>query len=144
MKYTDNILLIAAGYSLYTLTVVFSIKYFAGINQLIPDIFSDSASISLGNTFHQVIGSLITGTLLVRFGARPILLAFIIAVVLNFESYITVLGENSFKKTMDYYLTYPSALLDLIKPLVILPLMTYLTSLIKRTEPPVKNESDEY
>jgi len=134
MKYTDNLLMIAAGYSLYTLTVIFSIQYLSGINQLIPDIFTDSTSITIGKTFHQVIGSIITGMLLVRFRAKPILVAFLIAIVVNVESYILLFTKDSFETITEYYLNNPSAILTLIKPLVILPLITYIVSLFKRIE----------
>ena len=132
MKYTDNLLMIAAGYSLYTLTVIFSIQYFSGINQLIPDIFADSTTISIGKTFHQVIGSIITGMLLVRFRAKPVLMAFLIAIIVNIESYILLFTKDSFKTISEYYLNNPSAILTIIKPIVILPLVTYVVSLFKR------------
>ena len=134
MKYTDNLLMIAAGYSLYTLTMGFSIQYFAGINQLIPDIFSESASITLSQTFHQITGSIFTGMLLVRFRARPLLMAFIIAIIVNFENYFLAFNKDSFNVVMDYYLSHPAEIISLMKPLVILPAMTFLFSLINRAE----------
>ncbi len=134
MKYTDNLLMIAAGYSLYTLTVIFSIQYLSGINQLIPDIFADSTTITIGKTFHQVIGSIITSMLLVRFRAKPVLLAFLIALIVNIESYLLLFTKDSFKAISEYYLNHPSAILTLIKPVVILPLITYIVGLLKRIE----------
>jgi len=142
MKYTDDFLMIAAAYSLYTLVLVFSNNYLSGINQLIPDIFSDKASISISSTFHQVIGSLITGMLLVRFGSKPVLLALFVALAVNVESYFLVLSKNSLKTTMDYYLANPTQFLYLLKPLIILPSLTYLLGLVKRYHPPEDRSSD--
>ena len=126
--------MIAAGYSLYTVTVGLSMHYFAGINQLIPDIFKDSASITLGHTFHLVMGSIVTGMLLVRFRSKPMLIAFIIAIIINFENYIITVNTGTFKTVMDHYLANPSAIVNLLKPLVILPLMTFFMGLLKRSE----------
>ncbi|MCP3673449.1 MAG: hypothetical protein GY829_03105 [Gammaproteobacteria bacterium] len=97
-----HILVLAAGYSLYTLTIIFSIQYLSGINQLIPDIFADSTTVTIGKTFHQVMGSIIgliiTSMLLVRFHAKLFLLAFFIALIINIESYILLFTKDSFKK----------------------------------------------
>lgn len=142
MKYTDNILMIAAAYSLYTLTVVFSTEYFAGINQLIPDIFSGRASINISSTFHQVIGSTITAMLLVRFAPKPVLTALLAAIAVNIESYILLLGSNDLDASIDYYFSYPSAILILLKPLILLPVITHLVGLIKRFEPPQSKGSN--
>ena len=98
MKIIDTLLLIAAGFSLYTLAVVFSTLYFAGINHLIPDIFSGRAIISLTSTFHLVVGSLVTGFLLVRFAQMPVLLALIIAIAINFESYFAINPKKLIRK----------------------------------------------
>ena len=134
MKYTDNLLMLAAGYSLYTLTVIFSTQYLSGISQLIPDIFTHATSISLGKTFHQVIGSIMTGMLLVRFRAKPVLVAFFIAIVVNIESYILLFTKEELKNLVDYYLANPSTILLFMKPLIILPVITYVVSLFKRTD----------
>lgn len=142
MKHTDNILLIAAAYSLYTLTVIFSTEYFAEINQLIPDIFSDRATITITHTFHLVIGSLITSMLMVRFAAKPVLMAFVVAVTINIDSYVLLISTYPINSTLDYYLANPSAILNILKPLVILPVFTYLIGLIKRFEPPAADPSD--
>ena len=140
MKYTDNLLMLAAGYSLYTLTVIFSTQYLSGFNQLIPDIFAHSTSISIGKTFHQAIGSIITGMLLVRFRAKPVLIAFFIAIVVNIESYVLLFTKESLKSLVEYYIANPSAILLFLKPLIILPVITYVVSLFKRTD----IASDEY
>jgi len=139
MKFTDNLLMIAAGYSLYTIVVVLSTRYFADINQLIPDVFSESVSITIGQTFHIVIASIVTGMLLVRFASLPILMALLVAIAINIESYYLLISDNSAKKLIDYYIANPTAFLNLIKPIVILPLLTYLLSLIRRIEPEEDN-----
>jgi hypothetical protein len=142
MKITDHLLIILAGFSLYTLTVVFSNNYFAGINQLIPDIFSGRAHIDIGKTFHQVIGSVITGLLLMRFSAKPVLIAFLVALLINIESYFLLLKEYSFAETWSYYQANPAQSLNLIKPLVILPMMTFLLGFIRRVGPEDSSEID--
>ena len=142
MKYTDNILMIAAAYSLYTLSVIFSTQYFAGINQLIPDIFSGRAHINISSTFHLVIGSIVTAMLLVRFAPKPIMIAFLVAIAVNLESYILLLDKYSIDASIDYYLSHPSAILNLLKPLILLPVITYLAGLIKRFEPPQSDGSN--
>ena len=134
MKYTDNLLMVVAGYSLYTLTLGLSSQYFSSINQLIPDIFSEPISITLSQTFHQIVGSIFTGMLLVRFRARPILLAFVIAIIVNFEIYFRAFNKDSFNVVMDHYMSHPVEFISLLKPLVILPVMTFLFSLINRAE----------
>jgi hypothetical protein len=91
MKIVDNLLLIAAGFSLYTLMIVFSNHYFSGVNQYIPDIFSGRASITLSSTFHLVVAAITTGFLLVRFASRPLVIALLIAIAINFESYLLLL-----------------------------------------------------
>jgi len=142
MKYTDDILMIAAAYSLYTLVVTFSNQYFVGINQLIPDIFSDNVSINISSTFHQVIGSVITGMLLVRFASKPVLIALLVAVAINVESYILLATKYSYQNTLDYYLANPTQILNLVKPLVLLPCLTYLLGLLKRYKPPEDHSSN--
>jgi len=135
MKYSDDLLMIVAGYSLYTLILVFSTHYFAGINQLIPELFSDRAIINISNTFHQVLGSLVAGLLMVRFGSKPVLLAFVIAVVINLEGYFVVLTKSSAQATLDYYLANPTEILNLLKTILLLPSLTYLLGLIRRFQP---------
>ena len=142
MKYTDNLLLVAAGFSLYNLIVVFSLEYFADINLLIPEIFSGRASISLSHTFHQIIGSSITGLLLVRFAAKPVMIALFIAIAINIESYILLLSKFSVKDTLEFYLSNPIEILDLLKPLIILTTLTYLISLFIVPEHHKQAESD--
>ena len=143
MKYTDNILLIAAAYSLYTLTLIFSTKYFSDFSHLIPDIFSGRASITITQTFHMVIGSIVTSMLLVRFAAKPVLIAFLVAVAINIEGYLLLLSKYPLDSTLDYYLANPSEVLVFLKPIVILPVFTYLIGLIKRFEPPETAHFDE-
>lgn len=142
MKYTDNLLLIAAAYSLYTILVLFSNKYFAGINQLIPELFSGRATITITQTFHLVVGSIITSMLLVRFAAKPVLIAFLVAITINIEAYILVTSKYGISSTLEYYLSNRTEALDLLKPFVILPVFTYLLGLIKRYEPPVVKDPD--
>ncbi|MCP4272486.1 MAG: hypothetical protein GY781_11035 [Gammaproteobacteria bacterium] len=138
MKFIDNLVMIIAGYSLYTVVMVFSSRYFANINHLIPDFFSPTTTITLGQTFHHVLASLFTGFLLVRFGSFAPLLAFIVAITINVESYIIIMTDNSVNKIVDYYLANPMDFLNLLKPLIILPLFTYLLSLIKGVTPEEK------
>ncbi len=135
MKFSDNLIMIIAGYSLYTVVMLFSSRYFANINHLIPDFFNPTTTMTLGQTFHHVLASLFTGFLLVRFGSFAPLLAFIVAITINIESYIIIMTDNSVNKIVDYYLANPLDLLNLLKPLIILPLMTYLLSLIKGVTP---------
>ncbi|MFT5452177.1 MAG: hypothetical protein ACI9N9_001665 [Enterobacterales bacterium] len=142
MKIFDNLLLIAAGFSLYTLTAVFSNHYFAGINQYIPDLFSGRASVTLSSTFHLVIASIITGFLFTRFASRPLLIALLVAIAINFESYLVVLKNHTMGQAFDYYLANPSEILNLFKPLVILPLMTYFIGFLPRAEA-TDNQSDD-
>ena len=140
MKIFDNILLITAGFSLYTLAVVFSNQYLAGINQYIPDLFSGRASVTITSTFHLVVASIVTGFLCVRFATKPLLIAFLIALVINLESYILLLNNHSMRETLNYYLASPSQILNLFKPLILLPLLTYIIGLLPRAEP-TDNES---
>ena len=142
MKIVDNLLLIAAGFSLYTLTVVFSNHYFSGINQYIPDIFSGRASITLSSTFHLLVASIITGFLLVRFASRPLLIALLVAIAINFESYLLLLKDHSGGEAFDYYWANPSEILNLFKPLVILPLMTYFIGFLPKAEP-IAHQSED-
>ncbi|PCJ50238.1 MAG: hypothetical protein COA74_03170 [Gammaproteobacteria bacterium] len=135
MRVFDNLLMIAAGFCLYSLSIVFSNQYFAGINQLIPDIFSGRATIILSSTFHLVMGSLMTGLLLVRFAPKPIFVALLIAIAINLESYLLLLQANTFDEVMKYYLAKPSRVLNLFQPLVLLPLVTYLLGFLPRAEP---------
>ena len=127
--------MIIAGYSLYTVVMVFSSRYFANVNNLIPDIFSSTTTITLGQTFHHLLASLFTGFLLIRFGSFAPLLAFIIAITINVESYIIIMADNSAKSIVDYYLANPMDFLNLLKPLIILPLITYLLSIIPGVVP---------
>ena len=142
MKYTDNLLMIAAGYSLYAVTVGLSIHYFAGINQLIPDIFSEPVTITLSQTFHQLIGSIFTGLLLVRFRARSILFALIIAIIVNFEHFFQALNKGSFTVLIDYYQTHPMEVLSLLKLLLILPAITFAIGFINSAEHAEEGHSD--
>jgi len=135
MKFTDNIIMIIAGYSLYTVVMVFSSRYFANVNNLIPDFFSSVTTITLGQTFHHLLASLFTGFLLVRFGSFAPLLAFVVAISINVESYIIIMTDNSAKSIVDYYLANPMDFLNLLKPLIILPLITYLLSIIPGVVP---------
>ncbi len=131
MKFTDNIIMIIAGYSLYTMVVVVSERFFTDINHFIPNVFSESISITISQTFHHVIASLITGMLLVRFASLPLLMALLVAIVINIESYYLLFADNSAKKLVDYYIANPVKFLNLIKPLILLPLFTYLLRLIR-------------
>jgi hypothetical protein len=142
MKIIDNLLLIAAGFSLYTLTVVFSNHYFSSINQYIPDLFSSRASVTISSTLHLVVASIITGFLFIRFASKPLLIALLVAIAINFESYLLLLKNHSMSGALDYYLANPTEILNLFKPLVILPLMTYFIGLLANSEPTDNRRED--
>ena len=142
MKYIDQLLIIVAAYSLFSLAVVFSNHYFAGINQFIPDIFSQLAIVSIGKTFHLVFAAVIAGLLLNRFAPKPVMAAVLAALAVNINSYILLITENSIAETWQYYQTYPSQIFVLFKPLIILPVVTYLYGLIIRADPP-KQRTDQ-
>lgn len=142
MKLTDNFLMILAGFCLYSMMLVFSNEYFAGINKLIPDLFSGQAMITIGETFHLVIASIVTGFLFTRFAANPVLIALITAVVLKLEVYILLFTSDAYRDSYSYYQSNPSEILTLLKPLIILPAMTYLLGLIRYTDVATEQHSD--
>ena len=142
MKIIDNLLLIAAGFCLYTLTIVFSNHYFSGVNQYIPDIFSGRASVTISSTFHLVVASIITGFLFIRFASRPLIIALLVAIAINFESYLLLLKSHSMSEAFNYYWANPSEILNLFKPLVILPLMTYFIGFLPKAEA-TDNQSED-
>lgn len=142
MKIIDNLLLVAAGFSLFTLTIVFSNHYFSGLDQYIPDLFSGRASVTLSSIFHLLVASIVTGFLLVRFASRPLLIALLVAIAINFESYLLLLKSHTMSEAFDYYLANPSEILILFKPLVVLPLMTYFIGFLSKAEPTDNQSSD--
>jgi len=134
MSLIDNLLIIAAGYSLFVLINATSTEYLGGINNLIPEIFSGRAMITIGEIFHLVTASLFTGLLFVRFAATPVLVALLTAIVLKAEVYILLFTSDLYTNSYSYYLTNPSDILPLLKPILILPSVTYFIGLVRFTE----------
>ena len=134
MSLMDNLLMIAAGYSLFVLSNTASTEYLAGINDWMPEIFSGRAMVTIGETFHLVIASVISGLLFTRFAAAPILTALITAIVLKADVYIALFNSDLYTNSYSYYLENPSNILPLLKLILIMPSITYLLGLIRFTE----------
>jgi len=142
MKIIDNILMIAAGYCLFVMTIVVSTDLFSGVNELIPELFSGRAMITISEIFHLVIASLVTGLFYVRFAPSPILIALAVAILLKADTYLLFFSSDLYTNSISYYSANPEHTLPLLKPIFILPSITYLIGLIRFTKSGTSSETN--
>ena len=142
MKYTDRLLITLAGFSLYSVVVLFSTTYFVDFNHLIPGTFSDRVSLTISQTFHQILASSITALLLVRFSDKAILMALFIAIAVNIESNWILMTKFSISSSFNYYLSNPVELINPLKPILLLTGITYLISLFVESQRHIEILSD--
>jgi hypothetical protein len=141
LRTIDLLLISLASICLFRYGLIFSEQHLTYFESFIPQLFIDSAPVTVGSTFHVFIASFVTGLFLTRYARMPILVALIAASsVIAIDLYLT---EVAVKALVNSLLARPSELIEFLKPLVMLLIFTYLFGLITALSQPVENAEQE-
>ena len=142
LKLVDTLLIILAAFCLFRYAIDFSESYLTAFDKFVPQLFIDSAPVRVGSTFHLFFSGLLTGLLLARYASRPVMTALLVSLLLYaLEIYQSKLVLSAL---FEQVTAQPKMLLELIKPLVMLTMLTFLLTKIKATEEPIENAHEEH
>jgi len=132
MKIADIILITLAGISLYLMSYEITEYLFSNANSWIPGVFSDALSWQPGSTFYLVAAAIISALFLSRFAPQPVLIATLIAWFVFTKNIYPMLETNGYQAVLNYLTSNLNIAMENLKPLVIIPLITYFASLMRR------------
>jgi len=114
-----SVLLLNTGYDLTE-------RLFADANSWIPSVFSDAVSWHPGKTFFWGVTSIVCGLFLCRFADRPLLMAFVAAVLtVGFNLYPSV-DKFGINVTLNQLFSSYDVALEFLQLIGLLPVITWL------------------
>lgn len=134
MKLLDLIIICVASYCLLMASHETVVFLFKDSNSWIPEVFSDVVTWHTGSTFHWGVASVVTGFLLARFATNPVPTAFLVAISVVTISILPAIMANGFMPTMKEVFSTGKTALKYLQILGLLPVMTWLISLMKAPE----------
>lgn len=126
MKILDLILISLVSVLLLNTGYDFTEKLFANANNWIPGVFSDAVQWHPGKTFFWGLTSIVCGLFLCRFADRPLLMAFIVAIITVAYNLYPSVEKFGLNVTMNQLFSSYQTALDFLQLIGLLPVITWL------------------